>query len=99
MATIKNEDDLRTWLKTQPNHVARVIASRAALSAIPYLAAHVAVHPPARAAAIVLPCFRANAPPWFAGTWPNQGGEELAAAGDAAWARVTADVNSINDRM
>jgi hypothetical protein len=84
VATIKNEKDLERWLKDQPDEVARVIASRAALSAIPFLARYVGGAPRRRGAAIVLPCFRGHAPPWFAGNWPNQGGEGFDTAGDAA---------------
>ncbi len=112
MVSIKNEADLLSWLNDQPDAVARVIGTRAALSALPYLASYVAGDPKTRATAIVLPCFRAVAPPWFAGTWPNQGGGDLdaaraaardaagaaarAAARAAAWARVQMDANSID---
>lgn len=100
MATIRNEADLGAWLRGRPDTVARVIAVRAPLAALPYMATYVARSPEANAAAIVLPSFRATSPPWFAGTRPNQGGEEFSAAGAAAWAaaweRVETDTDVID---
>ncbi|MDA1309640.1 MAG: hypothetical protein O2985_08545, partial [Proteobacteria bacterium] len=90
MAEISNRKDFEAWLVGKPREVVVAMANRAALSTLPYLANDVRADRDRRAAAIILPFLRAMAPPWFAGTWPNQGGEVRAAASAAASASAAA---------
>ncbi|MDG2285642.1 MAG: hypothetical protein P8N43_08945, partial [Alphaproteobacteria bacterium] len=95
MATLNNLDDLVLWLKEQPSEVAIAIAARAALSALPATAALVRSEPEKWAPVLMLPLFRAMAPPWFAGTWPNLGGDAALAA-PAALERTMNDARRID---
>ena len=56
------------------------LAARAALRALPLSAPLLEKDTNKWAAALILPQFRALAPPRFAGTWPNRGGEVVSAA-------------------
>ena len=88
MAAFSNRGDFEAWLVGKPRPIVVAMVSRAALSTVPYLAGYVGADPKHRAAAIMLPCFRAMAPPWFASTWPNQGGAVHAATAATAAAHA-----------
>ena len=80
MVEIKKQDDLENWLKTQPKEMSNAISVRAALRALPNCVDLVEEDPGRWSGTLILPMFRALAPPWVAGTWPTQGGEAFISA-------------------
>ncbi|MDV7340404.1 hypothetical protein RYZ26_12435 [Terasakiella sp. A23] len=85
MGNIESLDDYRKWLMGQDKQVAVAMAARISLRVIPVLFPVLNEAPSEYATSIILPVFRANSAPWFAGTWPNQRGE-FRAARTAAYA-------------
>ncbi|MEM7669501.1 MAG: hypothetical protein AAF317_10180, partial [Pseudomonadota bacterium] len=69
------------WLKTRPREEIVLFAARVALRALPALELYDRGEAPA---ALILPCLRAVAAPWLAGTWPSQSAEVRNAAASAA---------------
>ncbi len=60
--------NLRRWLNYQTREASVLVATRAALRALPALAFVEAIHD---RNTVLLPVFRAMAAPWTAGTWPS----------------------------
>ena len=92
---ITSKNKLKAWLDGKDREVAVALASRTALRVLPLAANWVGVDPKDRAAALMLPIFRANAAPWLASTWPNRGAEVREAAASAA-AAVSAAVSAVS---
>ncbi|MBY8977185.1 hypothetical protein KHP62_15310 [Rhodobacteraceae bacterium NNCM2] len=72
MPEFNSRDDIEAWLKTRPKEQVVLFAARAALRVLPFLATDERKE---STAALVLPCCRAVAAPWFAGTWPIRSAE------------------------
>lgn len=102
LANITDRESFRAWLDNQPKSVAVLLASRTALRVLPLTAdwihaAETSEQRAVRAEALLLPCFRAIAVSWLAGTWPSHEAEPLSAANSAArsastiWRQIGAD--------
>jgi hypothetical protein len=83
---INDRSELQRWLADKPREWAVVLAARAALRAVPFIAS---VSRPRLAATTVLPVLRATGIARFAAAYPNRANEVAAATSAAVEARVT----------
>jgi hypothetical protein len=96
LANITDQKSFRAWLDDQPKSVAVLLASRSALRVLPLTAdwihaARTREQRAKRAEALLLPCFRAIAASWLAGTWPSHEAETRSAARSADSAAFSSD--------
>jgi hypothetical protein len=72
MIRVRNHDEGRIWLETQPHEVSLAIAARAALRVLPLVEYALLRRAERFRSNVVLPCFRATVIPWVGAKYPTR---------------------------